>query len=77
MEVDDILANEMVEFCVTTGSPVVIKLIIGLGAQGLEAGYIANWRIEPHVKVFARRIGNLETEIRRIAADIPFLQTAL
>src|SRR5208282_5850114 len=31
-------------------------------------------RVEPDVKVLPRRIGNLETEVGRIARDVPVLQ---
>ncbi len=36
-----------------------------------EAAHVADRRIQPHVEIFARRIGNLEAEIRRIARDVP------
>ena len=40
-------------------------------AQLLEAAHVADRRIQPHIEIFARRIGNLEAEVGRIARDIP------
>ena len=77
MEVDDILADEMIQLGIGAWSPIVIELVIGFGTQGLEAGHITHWGIEPHIEIFARRIGNLEAKIRGVATNIPLLQTAI
>ena len=40
-------------------------------AQLLKAAHVPDRRIQPHVKIFTRRIGNLEAEVGRIARDVP------
>ena len=77
VEVDDVLADEMIELGAVTGLPVSIEVIAAALAEHLEAGHVAHGRIQPHVEVFARLVGNLEAEIRCIAADVPLLQPAV
>ncbi len=49
----------------------VDALLLG---QVLEAGVVADRRIQPHIEILAGRAGNLEAEVGRIARDIPVRQ---
>ena len=46
-------------------------------AQVAEARHVADRGIQPDIEIFARRVGNLEAEVGRIAADVPFLQAGI
>ena len=43
----------------------------------LEAGHVAHRRIDPHIKILAGRIRNLEPEVRCVAGDVPILEAGL
>ena len=43
----------------------------------LETGDVTDRRIQPDVEVLAGFAGDFETEIRGVAADVPFLQPGL
>ena len=75
VEIEDVLANEMVELGLAAGLPVFVEVQPGLAGEVLETGHVADRRIEPDIEILARRIRNLEAEIRRIARDIPVRQT--
>ena len=47
-----------------------------LVAVGLQAGQVADRRVEPDVEILARRIGDRDAEVGRIAGDIPVGQLA-
>ncbi len=49
----------------------------GAVAEVLEAGHVANRRVQPDVEILARLIGNFEAKVRRIAGDIPLLQACI
>ncbi|MNL67636.1 hypothetical protein D3C87_1922420 [compost metagenome] len=67
----------MIQLGVGIFLPVFLKArgIAALVAQVLERAHVANWRIEPDVEIFAWRVGNFKAEVRRIAGNIPLLQT--
>ncbi len=67
MKIEDILADEVIKLGGAVRFPVFIKIKSGLLTQILETGHVADRRIEPDIEILARRIGNLETKIRRIA----------
>ena len=77
MEINNILANKMVQLSGAIFAPVLIEIDIALIAEMFKCRHVANWRIQPNVKIFARRIGDFKTKIGCIATDIPFLQTAV
>ena len=77
MKVNYIFANKMVELSSAISLPVVIEIHAFAIAEIFKAGHIADWRIQPHIKVLARRIGNLKAKVRSIATDIPLLQAAV
>ncbi len=77
VEVNDVLADEVIDLGVRIGLPVAVKVDALLLAQVLEAGEVADRRVQPHVEVLARRVGNLEAEVGRIAGDVPLGQTRL
>ena len=75
VEVDDVLADEMVQFSPGVGSPEGVKVEFRAAcAQVLEAGHVADRGVEPDVEVLAGFAGNLEAEVGGITADVPFLQ---
>ena len=61
----------MVKLGIGAWLPVVVKVNAFLLAQLFEAAHIANRCIQPHIKIFARRVGYLETKVRRIAGNVP------
>jgi hypothetical protein len=44
--------------------------------QILQRRQVAHRRVEPDIEVLARRIGDLDAKIRRVAADVPVAQPA-
>lgn len=53
MEVDDVLANKMVELGVTAWLPIAIEVLTGAVAEILVAGNVPDGRIEPDIKYFS------------------------
>ena len=78
VEVDDVLADEVVQLGGGILVPERIEVQLRRAiAQVLEAGHVADWRIQPHIEILARFARNLEAEVRRIAGDVPLLQAAV
>ena len=77
MKVDNVLADKMIQLGFGVLAPVIVEIQPFTVAQVLAAGHIADRRIQPDIKIFARCIGDLEAEVRRITADVPFLQAGL
>ena len=77
VEVDDVLADEVMQFGVRAGHQVVVVVDASAVAIGAEAGQIADRRIQPDIEVLARRIRNFEAEIRRVARDVPGLEARI
>ncbi len=76
MEVNNIFTDEVVQLGGGVFLPVFIEAggIAALVAQILEGTHVANRRVQPDVEIFARRVRDFKTEVRRIAGDIPLLQ---
>ena len=55
----------------------LVKVQPGALAKLTEGGQVAHRRVHPDVEVLARRIGNLETEVGRIARDVPASQAVV
>src|SRR5690606_28378901 len=78
VEINDVLADEVVELGLGVGVPVLVEVQVRApAAQVLEAGHVADGGVEPDVEELAGGIGNLEAEVGRVAADIPFLQAGI
>ena len=78
MKIGDVLADEVIDLVRTVRPPVIIELqVITPGAQIFETGHVTNGRIEPDIEILAWGIRDLEAKIRRIAGDVPGLQTRL
>ena len=78
VEVDDVFANEVVNFALALFVPVFVKVqILAALAQVLKRGHITDGGIQPDVEVFARLAGNFKAEVGRIAGDIPVLQASV
>jgi len=73
VEVDDIFANDVVNFGVGI-VPVGIEIAPALAAEFFGGGHIAHRRIEPDVKILIVFTRNLKAEIRAVAAHIPVAQ---
>ena len=77
MEINDVFADKVILLYFVIGHEVVERtfLAVGLGFAGfeirLQAREIADRRIQPHVKIFARLVGDFNTEVRRVARNIP------
>ncbi|MNB92829.1 hypothetical protein D3C75_399410 [compost metagenome] len=76
VEVDDVLADKVIQLGGGVFLPVLFKAdgVAALVAQVLERTHVADWRIQPDVEIFARRVRDFEAEVRCIAGDIPLLQ---
>ena len=76
MEIENIFADKVIQLGFAIGFEKFIKIHADALAQVFKRGHIAHRRIEPHIKIFARRIGDFKTEIGRIARNIPIAQAA-
>ncbi len=75
VEIDDVLADEVVDLRVAFGLPVAFEIeVTAPPAEVEKAREIADRRVEPDVEVLAGFAGNLEAEIRRVAGDVPVLE---
>ena len=77
VEVGDVLADEVVQLGGAVGSPPGVEVGAGALAPVFEAGHVADGGVQPHVEVLAGCVRDLETEIGRVAADVPVLQAGL
>src|SRR5690606_28709346 len=78
VEVDDVLADKVIELGFGVGVPVLVKVEVGAAAaQVFEAGHVTNRCIQPDIKILARSVGNFKPEIGRVTADIPLLQAGV
>ena len=77
MEVDDVLANKMVELGVSTWLPIAIEILTGAVAEILVAGNVPDGCIKPDIKIFLGVTRNLEAKVGRVARYVPILQTSI
>lgn len=77
VEVDDVLADEMVQFGAGAGAQVGVEVFAVLVAQGLEAGQVADRGIQPDVEILAGLAGDFKAEVGGIAGDVPGAQAAV
>ena len=74
VEVDDVLAQEVVQFRIAARGELRLEIQPLAFAQRLEAGQVADRRVQPHVEELARVAGDLEAEVGRVAGDVPGAQ---
>ena len=74
VKVEDVLADEVVLLGGAVGPRPLGKIQALTYADLLEAGVVADRRIEPDVEVLARRVRDLEAEVGRVARDVPVAQ---
>ena len=74
VEVDDVLADEVVQLGGGFLAPVVVEAQAFAVAVVLEAGHVADGGVQPDVEVLARVAGDFETEVGGFAGNIPGLQ---
>ena len=78
VEVDDVLADEVVQLGAGVLAPERVEVQLGTPrAEVLEAGHVADRRVQPDVEVLAGSVGNLEAEVRRVTRDVPLLEAAV
>ncbi len=88
VEVDDVLADEMhllhrrigdegVETLGGARGRVPVLCGLPLVEMVFQAGEVADGGVEPDVEVFARRVGNFDAEVGRVARDVPVGQAAV
>ena len=75
VEVQDVLADEVVQLRRRIRGQEVVELESGALAELGEAAEVADRRVEPDVEVLSGRIGDLEAEIRRVARYVPVLES--
>ena len=83
VEIGDVFADEVILLGGGVGHKFFIAACLAAGGQRaafveivFQRGQVADGRIQPHIEILARRIGNLDAEIGRIAADVPVAQAA-
>src|SRR3546814_11026260 len=74
VEVDDVLADEVVQLGLAAGRKVLEEVRAVAFAQRLEAAQVADRRVQPDVQELARVAGDLEAEVGRVARDVPGAQ---
>src|SRR5690554_3719916 len=67
----------MVQLSAAVLLPVTVKITPCALAQVAETRHVTHRRVQPNVEKLARRIWNLKTEVRCIAADVPLLQPSV
>ena len=82
MEIDDVLADEVVQLGVGIGLPEMVeveRLALGLAplAQVGKARHIADRCIQPDIEILVFGARDLEAEIGRVAGDVPVLESGL
>ncbi len=75
VEVRDVLADEVHLLHGGVGEERVVGYA-GLGEVVLQRGQVADRGVQPDVEVLARRVGDLDAEVGRVAADVPVAQAA-
>ena len=75
VKIQDVLADEVVQLGRRIRGQEIVELQSGARAELREAAEISDRRVEPDVEVLAGRIGDLEAEIRRVARNVPILET--
>jgi hypothetical protein len=76
VEVGDVLADEVDLLHRRVGEEGVVVQAL-LAEVVLERGQVADRGVQPDVEVLARRVGDLDAEVGRVAADVPVAQAAL
>ena len=71
MEIQDVLADEVPKLRLAIGTPEIVEDEAGARAEILEARHVADRRVEPDIEVLARRIGDLDAEVGRVAGHVP------
>ena len=74
MKINDVLTDEMVELGIMAGTPIIIEMIVAAIAENFKTGHVTDGGIHPDIEVFVGLTRDFETEIGRIARDVPFLQ---
>src|ERR1700685_2805423 len=74
VKIQNVLAYEVMHFGARVDIEEIVELKAGTGAQLREARQISDRRLEPDVEILARRVRNLEAEVRRVARDVPVPQ---
>ncbi len=74
VEIQDVLADEVHQLGFRIRPPPGIEIEAVVLRVAGEARHVAYRRVEPDIEILARRAGNLEAEIGRVAADVPVRQ---
>src|SRR5690554_159352 len=77
VEVDDVLANEVIDLGRGIHLPEVLEIHIFSITEVFEAGEIANRCIQPNIEKLTGSIRDFKTKIGCITAYIPLLQTCI
>ena len=67
VKVENVLADEIVEFGIFTILPIGIEVKILSITQIFEAGHISDGSVQPDIKIFVLFFWNFEAEIRSIS----------
>ena len=74
VEVNDVLADEVVQLGLGVRIPVGVEIQPFAVAKVFEAGHVADRRIQPDIEVFAGFTGDLEAPVGRVAGNVPIGQ---
>ena len=67
MEIKDVFTDEVNQFGFGIRFPVGVEIQAFFFGECLEGTHVTDGRIEPHVKIFTRCIGDRKAEVRRVA----------
>ena len=73
VEGDDVFANKVVLLQIRLGQ-VGGVVLAAFFQQVFQRSQITHWRVQPHIKILARRIGDFDAEVGRVPADVPVAQ---
>ena len=76
MKIYNILTDEVIDLCVTFGTPNRIKVKIVLVTPLFKSTHVADWCIEPNIKIGSWVIGDFEAKVWGIARNVPTLEPA-
>src|ERR1700690_2234983 len=74
VKIQDVLADEMVQFGARVRIEEIVEPQLCPCAQLREAREVADRRVEPNIEILPRGVGYLESEVGRVARDVPVLE---
>jgi len=77
VEVQDVLADEMVQFRSAVGAPPGVEVELPFAGERKARAHVAHRCVQPDVEILAGVPGNLEAEVGCIARDVPVAKAGI